>query len=278
MKKILLLMCACTIGMSMFAQKTWVVGNDPTNFPVSTGIGTDPAYVIIDGLGIYNNTTNVNMGQVEASSKTYDGVAYPNRFKLNGAGYVGAAAGQTEPIVASDTFYMPTQRYLAIAVSGSGEISIVGMTGSNSSERILFVTDGTQLIGSMIFPSGSGTDNIVERTVAYSGNATTLYVFGNSSVNLYRIIATSGVNYTVTPDPDPDPDPDPSSISSVLADNGVFFTGKEITNAQNLKLHVYSVTGKLVATSNASLDIEGFASGVYVVRVEGVPGALKFTK
>lgn len=263
MKKTLLIIAAVAVSFSVMAQRTWVVGNDPVNFPVSAGIGAGPdVSVFVNDLGIHTGTvTNVNMGQVEASAKTFGDASYVNRFKFNGAGYGSASDAQTEP-----TTMMPTQRFITVKVSGPGTIKIQGITGSSSSTRRLFVTNGSELLGTMVFPAGS---EINEETVEYSGGEAVLYIYGNAAINLYNIVVSSATNHTSLP---------VTNVNSVNAENLISFNGKEIVNNHNLTLEVYNVVGRLVASSSSTINTESFAKGIYMVRAEGQKAVLKFSK
>ena len=195
MKKILLTIAVLTAIVSMSLGQTvtiWNVGNDATNFPVSGGIGAGPdKSVYVNGLGIHTGTiTNTNMGQVEGNAKTFTSpttstaFTFVNRFKFNGAGYSGAAAGDATP-----TVMIPTQRYLSFQVSGNTTIYVIGASGSSGSSRNLFVTDGTALVGTVNFPDSP----LSEGTFTYTGPATTLYMFCNAAINMYYITATNVV-------------------------------------------------------------------------------------
>ena len=190
MKKQLLIVVLATLSLTVFGQKIWNFGGDATTWPLSSGIGTGPFPVVIDGLSITGITTNVNMGAITAGAKTFTDAnntvySFANRFQFNGAGYSGAAATDVTP-----TVNMPVQRYLSINVSGDSKIYFIGVTGSSSSARKIFVTDGTNLIGSVDFPAGT---TLNDGTVNYTGAATTLYVFCNSAINLYYLSATNVV-------------------------------------------------------------------------------------
>jgi len=273
MKKTLLsLVIAFTTVVAVNAQTVWNLGGDPTvatngspAFAVSAGIGNgtgtdgNPAFpVTINGLAITGISSNVNMGQVEASAKTFtdaNSVAYAfaNRFKFNGAGYAGAAAGDATPLV-----NMPTQRYLSFNVSGNSTIYVIGITGSSSSDRKLFVTDGTNYVGAVAFPAANALN---DGTITYTGGAATLYVYCNAACNLTYLSVTNTVL--------------PNSLKAVLSDKGVSFNGTEILNNKGLSIEVYSVLGKRIANSTSSISTTNFQKGVYVVRVVGTNDALK---
>jgi hypothetical protein len=203
MKKTLLFTAiACMAFLGANAQMIWNLGGDPgiastsPAFPTSAGIGNgtgttgNPAFpVIINGLSITGISTNTNMGAVNASAKTFtDATSYTfnfaNRFQFNGGGYTGAAAADLTPAV-----NMPIQRYLSFGVSGNSIIRAIAITGTNSTVKRMFVTDGTNLVGSFKY---YGTA-LVDSTVTYTGPATTLYLYCNSSCNLYYLSATNYV-------------------------------------------------------------------------------------
>ena len=258
---------ATTTLFSQGSDKVWVLGNDATNFPVSTGIGAGPDLnVYKDGLGIHTGTvTNTNMGQVEASAKSFTigetTYTYVNRFKFNGAGYTGAAVGQTTPTAGGVDYFMPTQRYLSFKVLGNSTIKAHAITGSSNSQRNLFVTDGTKLIGTMAV-AADGV--IAEYSVEYTGPATTLYLFCNNAINLYYLSAT---NYDIK-----------TSVNKPTIDKVVSFNGTDIVNEKNLSLEVYNVLGKLIAKSNTTINTNNFEKGIYMVRAQGVQDAFKFSK
>jgi len=143
----------------------------------------------VDGLTFVPNV-GTNFGAVNANGKTVDGVAYTKRMQFNGGGYSDAAEGQTTPLV-----NMPTQRYLSFEVDGPVTIDIVGISGNSSNIRYIFLTDGTDLIGTYNF---SGTDASKE-TVNYTGEAATLYLFCNQACNVYRITVAGKANAIKTP-------------------------------------------------------------------------------
>ena len=261
------------VALNAQAKKIWNLGGDPTVatngapvFPLSAGIGTgdgtagNPAYPVnINGLLITGNPTSGNMGGVNASAKTFtdaSSVAYsfPNRFQFNGAGYTGAANTDANP----GTNNIPTQRYLSFKVLGNSSIYAIGVTGSSSSPRSIFVTDGTTFIGKMDFPASSALN---DATVNYTGPAATLYVFCNAALNLCYLSATNYDTHT--------------AINPVLADKGVSFNGSEILNDKGLNLEVYNVLGKKVASAKTSISTTNFQKGIYIVRVSGLNDSLK---
>ena len=262
MKKLLLIALSLLfIVASSFGQKIWDFGNNTASFPLnSTGVGTGPFPITIDGLSITGISTNANMAVIEASPKTFtnsNNVAFTfaNRLKFNGAGYTGAAATDVTPLV-----NMPTQRYLSFNVSGNSTIYMIGITGSSSSARKIFVTDGTNLIGSVDFPASSGPVN--DGTITYTGGATTLYVFCNSSCSLHYLSATNVI----------------TAVNNIFEDNNIAYNGTEITNNKNLHLSIFDATGKRILNSRKSISTSNLPQGLYMVRAEGYKDVLKFIK
>lgn len=264
MKRTLLLSIAAFMTIvALNAQTVWNFGEDVTNWPVSAGIGTgdgtagNPAFPVIkNGLSITGISTNVNMGAVNASAKTFTDASshqfnFVNRFQFNGAGYASAAATDPAP-----TVNMPIQRFIAFSVSGNSTIRTIGITGSNNTTRSIFITDGTTLKGSLKF---YGTA-LVDTTITYTGPAATLYIFCNASCNLYYLSATNVVS---------------TSVKQVLSDKGVIFNGSEISNTKNVALEVYNVLGKRIVNSTSSISTKNFLKGVYVVRIARSNNAMK---
>ena len=270
MKKTLLFIAIASLTAFVANAQTttvWNFGGDATNFPVFSGLATgatssDPgATETIQGLTISAGlATSATTGTVSASTKSFTDAnsttfSFINKFLLNGSGYSGATAADIIPSV-----NMPTQRYASFQVTGNSTIYAIGVTGSNGSARNLFVTDGTNLIGTMAFPSSSAA--LVDASVTYTGPATTLYLFGNASVVLYYLSATN-VNLTIT------------AVNQVPSDKGVSFNGTEILNSKGIALEVYNLLGKKVASSITSIPTTNFQKGVYVIRIAGSNDSLK---
>ena len=275
MKKTLLLSAIAFIAIcNLNAQQVWNFGSDTQNFPLSTGLagGTSSggAGTPIDIPGATKTTlgltvsaglaASANTGAITGSSKTFvsntlGSLSFVDRFQFNGGGYSGAASSQTAP-----TVFLPIQRYISFQVTGTSDIYAIGIPGSSSdtNPRTVFVTDGTSLIGSLIFPASSTV--LTDATVTYTGPATTLYLFCNAAVNFYYLQAS---NVVVT------------SVNKVLTEKGVSFNGAEILNTKGLSLEVYNVLGKKVAGSLTSIPTTNFQKGVYIVRAAGLNDSLK---
>jgi hypothetical protein len=136
---------------------------------------------------------------------------------------------------------------------------VIGITGSSSSARKLFVTDGTTFIGAMDFPASS---NISEATLNYTGSAKTLLLFGNSSIYMQLLEVSSLI----------------TSVNEKPAIKGISFNGTQVLNEKGQKIELYTMSGKLINRSSSSISTENLPKGVYIVRITGSNGILKFCK
>jgi len=154
--------------------REWDFGNDITTWPPSPGIGTDP--VIIDDLGLVPIINETNFGAVNNNAQTFsDGFTAVRRFQMNGAGY---------PIGPFQV--MPDRRYIYFGVNGPCRVKVWFRTNSNGASRTLYVTNGTEIIGSETTNSG-GNDNLAILEAIYTGGPSNLYVFGSAACNLYKL-------------------------------------------------------------------------------------------
>lgn len=262
MRKTLLLTALVAIAIfsinAQGANKVWNFGSNTTLFPLSSGIAAGST-VIVDGLSITAGTSPANMGAITGSVKTFTSqslgeLSFANRFQFNGGGYTGSSTADAVP-----TVNMPTQRYLSIAVGGNSTLYCIGITGSNDSDRKIFVTDGTNLVGTMSF----GGRDLMDYTINYTGSATTLYIYCNAACNLYYLSATNVVT---------------SSVNPILADKGISYNGNEIVNRDKIAIEIYDVLGKRVAASNNNISVTNYDKGVYFVRAAGSKETLKFNR
>lgn len=232
--------------------KIWDFGNDTTTWPLSAGIGNNP--MVVDNLGLYPIPTNTNFGAVTSNNLTFgDGFSATQRFQMNGGGY---PAGDFQP--------MPTQRYLFFGVSGSCTVKVWFRTGSNGSVRTLYVSDGTQAVGSATTNSGGNGDFPILETT-YTGGATTLYIYGDLATNLYKIQVTGAtVETTLNLD----------NLDKLTTN--VFGAGNQVyvqNVVSNTEVRVYGITGALVKSFSTTSDMNfELNKGLYIVNVKSEEG------
>lgn len=233
--------------------KTWDFGNDTTNWPLGSGIGSSE--LIVDNLGLFPIPTNTNFGAVTENSYTFaaDGFTAVKRFQLNGGG--SPAAGT----------YLPTQRYLYFTASGACTVKVWFRTGGSGS-RNLFITDGTNLIAT----AGSSTsgDGIILTGSVSAAQATAgkIYIYGDQSSNLYKMTVTGATVTTLDVN-------DFHAGSSV----NVFSNGKQVHVSNvisSTQVDVYSITGALIKSfkTNSDTSFDSLNAGFYIVNVQSEEG------
>ncbi len=214
---------------------------------------------VIDNLGLQpqGGTGTANFGILETSAKTFPTIppAYTsvNRFKLNGAGGVVAPA------------CLPVQRFLYFAAAGSISVEVL-FIGGGSGNRTLYVTDGTNVLGSFTATDSTTPQVLTTTSATVNGN---VYIYGDASCNLYRITVTGPLGTTQL-----------LSLSNQnfqkVSDITIYAKDGKI-NLSNIKsntsVSVYNVLGALVKSvqtdGNTSLDIN---SGIYIVNAKSAQG------
>lgn len=242
-----------TSSITNAQTKTWDFGNDTTNWPLSSGIGSSE--LIVDNLGLFPIPTNANFGAVTENNYTFaaDGFTAVKRFQLNGGG--SPAAGT----------YLPTQRYLYFTASGACTVKIWFRTGGSGS-RNLFITDGTNLIATA-GSSTSGDGIILTGSVsAAQAAAGKIYIYGDQASNLYKMTVTGATVTTLNVN-------DFKAGSSV----NIFCKGNQvhISNViSNTQVDVYSLTGALVKSfkTDADTSFDSLNTGIYIVNVTSAEG------
>jgi len=170
-------------------SKVWDF-SDTTTWPLnSTGIGVTD--IVNDQLGLYplQMSTTINYAQIVPSinsfpaTATTDAFTSANAFKIGGGG--------------SAVNNMPAQRYMYLDVSGSCRILVWFKTGTGSSTRNLYITDGTTQIGTASSTQSSATpgSELVVAKVMYTGGAKRLYIYTDLACSIYKIEVT-GANVT----------------------------------------------------------------------------------
>ena len=249
MKKTLLFLAFSLVASvgTVKAQTTWDFGTWPNN---ATG---EPVAVVKNNLGLVPGET-ANFGIVEASSAVFqDGYPGTKRFKLNGGGYDSTGMSS-----------VPTKRYLLIKVNGNSEITVWYKNGSATGERTLFIGTGTSILASNTSSDGSSGLKYVYQ---YVGPARDIYIYGDSSLNLYKITATN-VGTTVL------------GVNDVRKDMKatVYTSGSKLfvsnLESKNTQVNVFNANGSLVksltTSSDANFDIN--TKGLYIVNLKSEAG------
>ena len=265
MKKTLLLSAMAFIAItSVFSATVWDI---TTLYPLASGATTTATQGVKDNLGFYVNplgTTPVTTFTVDYSLKafaaggSYAGGSLTSRLKLGGKGSDAASANPK----------LPTTNFVYFNVTGPTTITVFcrSSTSTATDGRTLYITDGTNLLGSFTPPT-SASDAATIVTGTYTGGAGVIYIYGYiNAFNIYRIEATANVGTTVLTT---------TAVSAVSADKAISFNGTEVVNTKGLDIEVYNVLGKKVAASKTNIVTTNFQKGIYVVRVSGTNESLK---
>lgn len=260
-KKLLYLTSILLFSAAINAQtKVWDLGGNvaPWYTAVSPGSAIT-SNTVIDNLGLQpqGGTGTANFGILEASVKTFSttpGYTSVNRFKLNGAG------GVLAPLC------LPVQRFLYFAAAGSISVEVL-FIGGGSGNRTLYVTDGTNVLGSLTATESTTPQILTTNFATVNGN---VYIYGDQSCNLYRITVTGPLGTTQLLSSLSNDSFQKESPIVVSARNGKI----NLSNVKSsTKVSVYNVLGSLVksiqADADTSLDIN---SGVYIVKTKSVNG------
>jgi hypothetical protein len=215
--------------------------------------------MVIDNLGLIPHSSNPNFGQIDNSNASWTGIvgetdfSATKRLKFNGKG-------------ADIGVYSPAVRSLYFSVLGDVTIKI-WFKASGSSARTLYITDGTNLIGS--YPSPGNNSDALFYKVDYVGGAKTLYVFGaGDSFNLYKMEVSPSTNIGTTT-------LGVKQFEQTTAVN-VYSSGDRIY-VKNVKspttVEIYSVLGALVKSIETSTDTNfEFKTGYYLATIKAEDG------
>lgn len=226
------------IGITTYAQE-WNISS-----PTLSVLGTITETKTIEGLTIAATADATVV--IEGNNKTLDGVDYTSRLKLGGTGTFDADG-------------KPVSRVLAFNVTGNTTITIVGMSSSSGSDRILVIAAGKKETEVGRF-SALGA-SISKGEFTYTGGPTTIYLFSPSSgVNLYYLKATplsTGLNKPAVPEFKVFPNP---------ASGKVFMIVSEPT-----EIGIYNIAGMLMkqyvaSSSQNAINISDLHSGIYFVK------------
>lgn len=237
------------------AQKTWDFGNDHTTWPLASGY---PNNTVVDNLGMYANDSGsiTNFGATTTNNATFsDGYTATYRFQTNGAGFTSSTGFVNTPV----------QRFVHFDVSGNCTIKVWFRSGSSSSARTCYVTDGAATLGSVTTTTETGGDYGIV-TAANTGGPKKIYVFGDQSINIYKIQV---IGATVA-----SPAPIVLGTEKFAAVDAikVFSSQKQVSVAnvtEATRVDVYSLTGALVKSfvteSDTNFDLS--ATGLYIVNL-----------
>lgn len=191
--------------------------------------------------------------------------AYSGSFRLKTG---GNSYGNSTP----SNFASFTRRYFYFKVEGASKIKIYFRHGSSSGTRTLFVTDGTNVIGSKAITAGATADTqLGSFVVDYTGGASNIYFGGTDNVSIYKIEATN-VGVTVLPATMAVNDVKSGvKATAFTSGNRIFISNIE---SKSTNITVYDTKGSVVKSlkSSADTNFEMNVKGLYIVNLTSEAG------
>ena len=275
-KNFLLLLSLVLVGVSVNAQGTWKVSGTEAAINASTAIETG-----ITGLTLMHSDAATVLGKSDtgATPVTYNDITWDNLAMMQGS---------------------TNGMYYALRPTSNGTIDVSVKMGSAKKTFVLELTDACPNYNDLAaLTTGTATGDLIIGTTTYFTTPTVFDTYTNASAtwngsaaiqstgaNVYMVMSfpvtanktyvvgvlgsklmLRGLNYKVV-----------AGVSNVFADKGISFDGKTVLNSMNNNIEIYNVLGKLVGKSSTDFNMTDLPKGIYIVRAEGINGALKFTK
>tara|TARA_R110002096_G_scaffold231964_1_gene421844 strand:- start:3792 stop:4625 length:834 start_codon:yes stop_codon:yes gene_type:complete len=266
-QKLLLFILPMLLFTATFQAQTkvWDFGGDPNYtsaaqiamWPIAPFNAAEGATVEKDKLFLVGDSSGDKFGQIEnAGGATWDtGTADEygaiNRFKFDGG--------------SNPTDNLPAYSYMYFPVTGAVDVKIWFRAGSSSdTERILYISDGTDLLASHQ-AVGTGAPQTI--TASYTGTGGNIYIYDSNSFNLYKIVVTGvGASDLVLSANDYK---SPVSTNIKAIKDRIYVSNVKM----NTEVKIYSITGALVKsfTTKNDTDFE-FKTGLYIATVKTIEG------
>lgn len=154
-------------------------------------------------------------------------------------------------------------------MNGNSEITVWYKNGG-SGDRTLYIGTGSAILTSKVY--SNSTDGIIY-TYQYTGPAANLYLYGDASLNIYKIRATNvGTTQLLAV----------NDVKKELKAN-IFSSGNKVyvsnLEAKNTQISIFNANGSLVKSANSSVDtnFEINNKGIYFVNLKSDAG-VKSTK
>ncbi|MGM0620021.1 MAG: T9SS type A sorting domain-containing protein [Bacteroidota bacterium] len=201
----------------------------------------------VNGLNIHaNSERNVT---VDENEKELNGMVFTHRLKLNGSGKYeedGSIIG----------------RVLSFEVEGNTNITVIGMSSSDASDRELAIAAGTPDNIFATFDALGG--EISEGVFYYQGEATTIYLYStDSGVNLYMLKAESvPTNFK----PIEDRTEEVRVYPNPATDGKVFVNVQKPTQVAVFNMAGSMVKSQLVESENDFISVNDLQPGMYIIR------------
>jgi len=223
-------------------EQTWNISSESFN-----ALGEMDSTVTVDGLTIYANSEK--KVTVDENSKTIDDMEFTHRLKLGGSGAFGEDG-------------MPLARVLAFQVPGSSKITVIGMSSSSSSDRVLIIAADS--MNNEIGRFDALGSPISKGEFEYVGDKeATIYMFSESSgINLYYIKAEP-LSTSIKPVYAGE---ESISVYPNPATDRVYFNISEPTRVGLYNLAGSLLKQKMIESQNDYMNVSDLSNGIYLLR------------
>jgi len=223
-------------------EQTWNISSESFN-----ALGEMDSTVTVEGLTIYANAEK--KVTVDDNSKSLDDMEFTHRLKLGGSG-------------SFDEDGMPLARVVAFNVPGSSKITVIGMSSSSSSDRVLIIAADS--MNNEIGRFDALGSPISKGEFEYTGDKeATIYMFSESSgINLYYIKAEP-LTTSIKPVYEGD---ESISVYPNPATDRVYFNISE-----PMRVGLYNLAGsllkqKMIESQNDYMNVSDLSNGIYLLR------------
>ncbi|WP_167615903.1 T9SS type A sorting domain-containing protein [Maribellus sediminis] len=223
-------------------EQSWNISDDNFN-----SLGEIDTTVTVNGLTIY--ASSASKVTVDENSKSLDDMEFTHRLKLGGSGSFGEDG-------------MPAARVVAFNVPASSKITVIGMSSSSSSDRVLIIAADS--MNNEIGRFNALGSPISKGEFEYTGDKeATIYMFSESSgINLYYIKAEP-LTTSIKP---LEANEESINIYPNPATDKVYFKISKPTQVGLYNLAGSLLKQKMIESENDYMNVSDLSNGIYLLR------------
>lgn len=268
-----------SIGISAYAQGTWKTTGTEAAIAASTPItmGT------ISGLSCMHSdgSTITAKTDVGAAVVTYHGISWDNESYLQGStnGMYFAFRSTEDGILDIPTKMSANKKTFILELTSDCpyQSELENLTAFFDTGDKIWLDPATSYFTlPSVYDTYNNTTSTWNGTTSINTSSTTQYMVMSFPVlaNKTYVVGVlgsklqlKGANFIVT-----------TSVKETPAIKGITYTGTQVLNEMGQKIEMYNISGKLIARTSTSLSTDNLPKGVYIVRVAGTNGIMKFSK
>jgi hypothetical protein len=265
-----------SIGISAYSQGTWKTTGTEAAISASTEIPMG-----IAGLSCMHSDAATIIGKTDvgATSVVYNGITWDNESFVQGStnGMYYAFRSTSDGILDIPVKMGSAKKTFILELTDACPYSAVlaDVTAAFPTGDLIF-TNPTYYTLPLVYDTYHATTGTWDGTVAMQSTGANVYMVMSFPIvpNKTYIVGVmgsklmlKGVNSIVT-----------TSVKETPAIKGISFNGTQVLNEKGQKIELYNMAGKLITQSSSSISTDNLPKGVYVVRIAGSNGVMKFIK